>query len=581
MEELIIIGIVVVFVFLLNLRGRIAKLERLREGGATRDFEARYETPKAVSAKATKPMQTEQTHSEPTHSEPTQTPHSVHLFDWLKEDWMLKLGALLLLVGFGWLTTYAFLHNWIGPVGRIGLGIGAGVAFSLTGWWRIQKYIHQGGIFLVLGSTTILLTMFAAREIYQMFTPISALIIMFLSTVSVALASVKYRSRSLALTSLVLAGIAPLLTDLSSTSDVWLFSYLLVVTIGAIWVVALTAMRELTAAALLLVTFYSLPYFSPFDSSEEVATLLLFAYAFAALFFLTTTVAIVRMKDSVVIPNLVTAAGNGLLLLLWIITAAEREWQSGIMMGWMGVFVIGAFLTFRITKRRMPFYVYSGVGIAMLGAATSVELSGSALTIAYTIESAIVAIIAYAFLRDIKIAERTSLLLVVPTILSFESITSTAWNFSIFHEDFFVVLALGLTLFGLGLFFHQCREKTLSAEPRTLSTLLLIIGSIYFYALLWLSLGVGVANKNTAVMISLVIYTIIGLISYFYGLSKEKNGLRLYGGALVGLVVGRLFLVDIWEMALTGRIITFFLIGALLVSTAFLGKKKSTKPENS
>ncbi len=573
MEELIILGIVVVLALLVNLRGRVAKLERLSEGGTTRDFEARYETPRAVSAKAIKPV--------PTDLPQTQTPHSVHFVDWIKEDWMLKLGALLLLVGFGWLTTYAFLHDWIGPVGRIGLGIGAGVAFSLTGWWRIQKYIHQGGIFLVLGSTTILLTVFAAREIYQMFTPISALIIMFLSTVSVALASVKYRSRSLALTSLVLAGIAPLLTDVASTSHVWLFSYLLVVTIGTIWVVALTAMRELTAAALLLVTFYSLPYFSPFNYGDYEATLLLFAYAFAAIFFLTTTVAIVRMKDAVTIPNLVTAAGNGLLLLTWIITAAEREWQSGIMMGWMAVFVAGAFLIFRITNRRKPFYVYAGVGIAMLGTATCVELTGSALTIAYTIESAIIAIVAYAFLRDIKIAERTSLLFVVPAVLSIESITATAWKFSIVHEDFFVVLGLGVALMGLGLFFQQCREKVQDKEPGTLSALLLIMGSIYFYALLWQSLGAAISNQNTAVMISLVVYTIIGLISYFYGLSKEKNGLRLYGGALVGLVVGRLFLVDVWEMALTGRIITFFLIGALLVSTAFLGKKKTTTPENS
>ncbi len=112
---------------------------------------------------------------------------------WIKEDWLLKLGALLLLIGFGWLATYAFLNNWIGPMGRIALGIIAGALFILLGWWRIQKYLHQGGVFLVLGSTTILLTTFAARQVYDFFTPFSALAIMFLSTAFVALASVKYR----------------------------------------------------------------------------------------------------------------------------------------------------------------------------------------------------------------------------------------------------------------------------------------------------------------------------------------------------------------------------------------------------
>ena len=50
---------------------------------------------------------------------------------WMKEDLLLKFGALLLLIGFGWLTTYAFLNNWIGPMGRITLGIIVGSFFIM------------------------------------------------------------------------------------------------------------------------------------------------------------------------------------------------------------------------------------------------------------------------------------------------------------------------------------------------------------------------------------------------------------------------------------------------------------------
>ena len=82
-------------------------------------------------------------------------------------------------------------------------------------------------------------------------------------------------------------------------------------------------------------------------------------------------------------------------------------------------------------------------------------------------------------------------------------------------------------------------------------------------------------------MISLVIYTVVGLAAYFYGLTKGKRELRLYGGALVGFVVGRLLLTDVWRMELGARIVTFFLIGALLVSTAFLGRKKRKLEQSS
>lgn len=504
-------------------------------------------------------------------------PNAIDAFvDWLKEDWMLKLGALLLLIGFGWLTTYAFLNNWIGPMGRISLGIVAGVIFIILGWWRINRYLHQGGIFLVLGSTIVLLTIFAAREIYDFFTPLSALIVMFLSTTFVALASVKYRSQSLALASLILAGLAPLLTNSPTNNYTALFSYLLVITLGTIWIVVLTGKRDLTAAAIILITFYSLPHFFGFTSFDQ-GILLLFAYAFATIFFLTNTVGILKLKGKEIVSDLVTATGNGLLLLAWIMTAAQDEWKSLIIATWMIVFAVGAFIIFKITQRREPFYVYAGIGIAMLAAATAAELNGAALTVAYTIESAIIALITYLVLKDITIAERISLLMIGPVILAFNSIASRAWFSSVLHKDFFVLLILALTLLALGWFFLPYVRQTQDREPKQLNATLLIAGSVYVYVLLWLSLHAKLQNNNTAVMIALVIYTIIGLITYFYGSLNQKNSLRLYGGVIIGFVVGRLLLVDVWRMELAGRIVTFFLVGALLVSTAFFGKKNKKK----
>ena len=557
MEFFTFVGGMVVLFLLLNLRGRVKRLEQFIKSGATQ------------------PVTETDYQSEPQQPETQQLPTRSHKFiGWLKEDWLLKLGALLLLIGFGWLTTYAFLNNWIGPMGRIALGIFAGALFILLGWWRIKNYIHQGGIFLALGSTTILLTVFAAREIYEFFTPLSALAVMFLSTAFVALASVKYNNRALALLSLILAGVAPLLTNAPAPSYIGLFSYLFIVVLGTIWIVAITGRRELMTAALIIITFYSLPHLFSFTSADK-GTLLLFAYAFAGVFFLANIAAVLKLKDNKIIPDLVTAAGNGLFLLAWIMTVAQDEWKSLIIAAWMMVFVVGAFMIFRATQRREFFYAYVGVSIAMLAAATSAELGGATLTIAYTIEGGIIALIAYAVLRDIKIAERASLLLICPAILSIGSMNSHAWATSVVHKDFFVLLILGLTLLGLGVFFLRHIKETEDKEPHRINATLLVLGSAYLYILLWLSLQAGFLNKSTAVMISLVVYTIIGLTTYFYGLKKEKKILQLYGGALVGLVVGRLLFVDVWKMEIAGRIVTFFLIGALLVSTAFLGKKKN------
>ena len=551
----------------LSLRGRVDRLERQLQNSALQTTPV-TEVPQTMTPVASAPIATI----------PQLTPEpmaSNQFSNWLKEDWLLKLGALLLLIGFGWLTTYAFLNNWIGPMGRIAVGIIAGALFLILGSWRIRKYINQGGVFLVLGSTTILLTIFAAREIYNFFDPLSALVVMFLSTAFVAVVSLKYNSRALTLASLILAGIAPLLTNSPTTDYISLFSYLLVVVLGTIWVVAITGQRVLNLAALILVTFYSLPHFFSFTSSSaDTGTLLLFAYAFSALFFITNTAGILKLKDQNITHDLVTAMGNGLFLLIWIMSAAAPEWQSLIISAWMLVFIIGSFLLFRATNRREPFYVYAGVGIAMLATATSVELSGSALVIAYTLESALISLISYAITRDVRIAVRLSLLFIGPILLSLSSMTSSAWASQVLQKDFFVLFILALTLLGLGSVFSRPARLSLDEGTRQLNGYILVGGSIYSYILLWLSLHTALPNDNTAILISLLVYTVIGLICYFRGLATEQKGLRIYGGVVIGFVVGRLLLVDVWRMEIAVRIIMFFLVGALLVSTAFLGRKK-------
>ncbi|MDP2951425.1 MAG: DUF2339 domain-containing protein, partial [bacterium] len=490
------------------------------------------------------------------------------LVAWLKEDWLLKLGALLLLIGFGWLATYAFLNNWIGPMGRIVLGIVAGACFLLLGWWRIRTKLHQGSVFLVLGSTTILLTVFAAREVYGFFTPISALGIMFLSTALVAFVSVKYKSFALALSGLILAGVAPLFTNSATPNYVGLFSYLLIVTLGMVWIIALTGKRELLLACLALIISYSVPHIFSMVSSDK-GVLLLFAYAFAVIFFIVHTAGVLKLKESA--SDLLVGVGNGIFILAWVMVAAQKEWQSLILATWMIVFGAGAFLIFKVKQTEKPFYIYAGVGVAMIAVATAAELNGANLTIAYAFEGGIIALLIYYVLRNVKLAQAVSALLICPVVLSVQSVRSSAWEKGFFHKDLFALLILGAIFFILAIFF---RNRVKEEKDVKTNATLFVVGSFYAYLILWLSLGAEIKNKAFAVMIALVIYTVVGLIAYFYGIANQQRKLQVYGGVLLGFVVLRLLLVDVWKMELAGRIITFFLVGALLVSTAFFGRKR-------
>lgn len=573
MEIILLIAIVGM---LFHLHGRVKRLEQAVWQGEREPFPAEASRSEGALAGA-QDMPPLPPPPSPSAAPQEQYPSWFATFvAWLKEDWLLKLGALLLLIGFGWLTTYAFLNNWIGPMGRIALGIIAGAFFLALGWWRMKAFVNQGSVFLVLGSTTVLLTIFAAREIYEFFTPAAALLVMFLSTAFAAFVSVVYKYKPLAVASLVLAAAAPLLTNPPEPNYAGLFAYLFIVVLGTLWIVMLTGQRDLSGVALLIVAAYSAPHL--FDAvSADTGALLLFAYGFASVFFVFTLLGIVKLKGKAALADIAVAAGNGLLLLAWIMEGAPVEWQGLIIAAWMVVFAAGGFVAFRITGDVKPFYMYAGVATAMLAAATAAELDGAALTIAYTVESGAIALIAYAFLRDIRIAHRASLLLSGPVVLSLESIFSPAWRRGVLHEDFFVLFVLAVVLFGLGAFFRrQLPEGEAEAyvESRQTNAALLVLGSLYVYVLVWLSLHAALRDDDIAVMLSLLFYTGVGLAAYFVGQVRAQRGVRIYGAALLGFVVGRLLFVDVWTMDQPRRIATFFIIGALLASTAFWRKRK-------
>ncbi|HEY4516609.1 MAG TPA: DUF2339 domain-containing protein [Candidatus Paceibacterota bacterium] len=569
------LGIAVVLGFallvvVLNLRSRVKELERKMEARVAQRGPLPVLAPGAGAAASISPVQP----VAPVNATATGPSGGDRFVSWLKENWLLKLGAMLLLMGFGWLVTYAFLNNWIGPAGRIALGLAAGAIILILGTWRIRLYVTQGSIFVALGAAVILLTTYAARSIYDFFTPTTALALMFATSALVAFLSGIYNRKQLAVVSIALAGIAPILAHSPSSDYVALFWYLLIVTLGSVWLAIWKAFREVVTMSLIVVALYSLPLLAGLTRAD-MPTLLLFAYGFAAIFYITNTAGLLRLKGKGAMPDLLTAGGNALLLLAWIYFAAPKELQSLIIAAWAVAFIVAAFIVFRFSQERVPLFLYSAIGIGYIAAATAIELSGAALTIAYTLESAAVAIVLFALTKEVAAAQRATLLLIGPAILSFASVISRDWQFAVFNEHFFVLAILTVTFFGLGGVFFKAAHATASDDVKKSNAVLFVIGSVYAFVLLWLSLHAAFPqNPDTAVMIALFVYTVAGIAAYIFGTTRADKGVRAYGGILLVLVVGRLLVVDVWQMELTGRIITFFLIGTLLMSTAFLGRAK-------
>lgn len=507
-----------------------------------------------------------------------------HLIKWLSTDWLMKVGALLIIIGLGWFTSYAFLNNWIGPLGRITIGFLVGVSVLLLGENRIRKFVNQGAVMLSLGASIILITTFAAQEVYGLFTPVIALIITFITVAFLALSSVRHKSRSLAILSVVLGSFAPLFTA-GDISSVTMFPYLLFVSVGTLWIVAITGWRFLAPISLAIVVLFSAGWILDGISDYEKTLTLLCSSVFATLYFITNVTAMIK-SAKIEQSDLFVAITNGLLLLWWINAVVPKEFLSLVTAAWAVVFSLAAFGIFKATRRREPFFIYAAVAAGMLAAATAFELSGPALIMAYIFEIGLVVFVTGFALKSISTAQSLSFLLIFPAILSFESITSNAWRVGaggVLHGDFFVLTSLAVVLLGLGAFFHSKRNIEHDPPSSENTSTLIVFGSIYVLILIWL-VSHSLFISSFATTLSLVIYTLIGLFLYINGQTREIKKLKNSGSVLIGFVILRLLFVEIWTLDLVGKIVVFILVGALLISSVYMGrgrlKGNNLKEEN-
>ncbi|MCX6703455.1 MAG: DUF2339 domain-containing protein [Candidatus Zambryskibacteria bacterium] len=496
---------------------------------------------------------------------------------WFKENILLKIGILMVLAGFGWFVSYAFIQNWIGPVGRISLGFITGALITIFGTFRLGKNEVQGNAFTILGSALIIITALAGQYYYDFFTPFMVLGIAFLVSVYVSMTAVAYQSEKLGVYGLLISLSAPFFSHTTSIDPFILYAYLFVVSAASIGLSVIKGWRLINVVGISGVLLYSTSIIFGGLSlvGDSRYMILALIYAISLLYLCVSSWSLIQKREQATYEDVYLTIANTALVLGTTIQIVPETYQGLIIAGWMLVYAFSGFFVFQQTKNEKLFYIHALVSILLLAVATSIELSGqTTLVIAFAIEAAVIIVASYVVTNKISIARGFGLLLIAPGLMSLPSLVSSKWDQGVLHSDFAVLLILALVSVAVGYLYSFFKEQ--NSKELQLHQFMFIVGTFYVYAIIWLSAHALAANDDSAVFVSLLTFTLIGLTTHFIGLFKDNSVLKNYGKFLLILVVGRLLLVDVWKMELALRVVTFIVLGIMFMSTAFIGKKKET-----
>jgi uncharacterized membrane protein len=511
-----------------------------------------------------------------------------------------RIGIVALLVATTLFLKWAIDNHFIGPLGRILIGLLAGVAIVV--WserFRRRGFSAFSYSLKAVGSGALYLSLWAAFQLYHMLPAGAALGAMILVTAWNAYMSWSQNSQILAAYALAGGFATPLLLATGGNHEIFLFTYILAIDIAAVVLVRLKSWPRLLlgafpATAAFFIGWYA-QYYGAFNIGEPVGITTFFIVLFFLVFVLPT---IHRLRDGesarTSITEILLPLADATFAALALYSVLQDAHLHGLL-PWVAVLFAAFYLgLMRLPQSRVASAVHLSLAVVFLTIAIPLKASGHWITVGWLAEGVALlwvsarlsipasdpaAISVHRILRRLAIAALAlgfCGLLIQPFWLYYR--IDTAFLNSRFATSLFGIAALAASA-GIAL---RVRSREDSASPSWLQiaggsiialNLIAVLACIRELETAWrYTYGDTEANLKRSLAISgfLMLYG-AGLLAV--GFWKRSAFIRWQALILLVFTIGKTFLYDTRDLSQGYRVLSFLGLGALLMAISFAYQK--------
>jgi uncharacterized membrane protein len=307
-----------------------------------------------------------------------------------------RVGIIALMIGVTWFLKLAIDNQWIGPVGRILIGLVAGAGIVV---WS-QRFRRKGFpafsySLKAIGSGVLYLTLWAAYQLYHLLPAEAALGGMILVTGWNAYMAWSQNAELLAAYALAGGLSTPLLLSTGGNHEVFLFTYLLAIDAATVALVRVKPWPRLLLGAFPATVLYFIVWYLRFYAEPAFAVTTIFV----GLFFL--AFAVVPIGPGVgepeprrglmgflgrFTPQILLPLGNAAfvsLALYSVMQDSSRHW----FLPWLMLILAAAYLLIaRLPQDPVPAAMHLSLAVVFLTIAIPLKASGHWITVAWLVE---------------------------------------------------------------------------------------------------------------------------------------------------------------------------------------------------
>ena len=498
--------------------------------------------------------------------------------------WLNYVGILALLFAVTFFLKYAFDNNWVGPRGRVGIGLLAG---SVLYPWsqhllaRGYKYFSEG--IAGLGAAVLYLSLWAGWHYYHIFPQDIAFMAMIVVTAVTLLVAVGRNSERIAFLALVGGLITPILVSTGENHEVSLFTYLTILGAGVLAIAWVRDWKSLPPVQFLATLVYFWGWYSEFYRADELATTVLFATVFFVLFAALPAVRGWRdgefsgLEVGIVLVNSLAYLG-ALRQMLW----PDNRWALTVAVLVLAAAHLAAERMLpekRGTKVRMARILYAGLALTFATLAIPIRLDGRWITIAWAVQGAV---LIWSGLR-VRFAAVRWAGLVLFAIVAGRLVLIPIPADTFLLNARFATFAICVACMALSCYFAATSDEELSEQESMAFVITSIAANILAIAASSLevwdvfgrmpSLGIDRGHAQELALSMLWLVWALGLLGA--GLWKKSEAIRWQALVLLGVVIVKVFLFDLSFLEKFYRIVSFLLLGLALMLISFYYQRQS------
>lgn len=513
-------------------------------------------------------------------------------------QWFNRVGILAVLIGVAWFLKLAFDNHWIGPPGRVLIGLVAGAA--LIAWserFRRRGFVAFSYSLKAIGSGALYLSLWAAFSLYALLPAGAAFAAMIAVTAFNGYLAWRQNAELLALYAIAGGLLTPLLVSTGQNHEVTLFSYLLILDLAVLVLAALRPWSRLLLVAFTGTVVLVLGWWFSYYTQAQAGRTAVFLACFFLLFALSPRLVRIDMTEAAGgrpcdnFAIIVVPLSNACLGFIAFYNLFDRA--AAVVAGpWLAVMFAAFYLALVQLPARGPLRVspapltalHLATAVVFLIVAIPLKTRGRWLTIGWLAEGA--ALLGVARRVRIGLLRGLAVLCLLLGLFALLVVHPPAGLTPVFNQRF-ATYCFGIAVFAFVAWlaarapgeeevftsFHWPQLAAVSVLLVNVLILLAIGSEIhsYWWLLRWHGEPALVHDYRIYAQFTYsAFFMLFGAALLAVGFWRHSGFLRWQALVLLAAAIGKVFLVDVDALSQGLRILSFLGLGALLLAVSFV-----------